>query len=248
MKRTKPTSGKKTPGTTTPTIPEMFDDYMAREDRLFSTNFKKKLVELWKDLLITRPLFWPDPIGGFQPFEEAFNPSRNKFTYSVARRGNETSSAAEWRYLKLLELLRRENDVEMRWLLLARWLQQEGICEPEKFLPRPVLASLVRRFFRSLRISAADTSYWAVITRWTPYFARLKSDLHRLRSEQEDPQTALIKMGYDGAAVGFAIKKGSVPSAIMHWVAKRRNMQVEKLQNAYSRTRKKSRKRAVATP
>src|SRR5262249_22322877 len=39
------------------------------------------------------------------------------------------------RYRDLVELLRKANDNTTRWLILAQWLKQEGICEPAEFLP-----------------------------------------------------------------------------------------------------------------
>ncbi len=230
----------------TASIPELFEACMAKEERLLSSNYKKNLLALYKHILFGPPVFWPDPIAGYPPFEEAYNKSSAPFTFSVARRGNETSSVAEWKYQKLLELLREQKDAELRWLLLARWLKQEIICEPEKFLPKPILDRLIRRFLSSSRISAADLSYWVVITGWKTYFGRLQADLQKVQREQRDPQPALEEMGYDAAAVRFAITKKTIASAIMHWIAERRHLPVETLQNAYSRMRGDSRRRPAS--
>ncbi len=216
---------------------------MAKEERLLSSSFKKSLLALQKDILFGPPMFWPDPIGGHPGFEEVFHNARAPFTFSVARRGDETSSVAEWRYHKLLELLRETKDAELRWLLLARWLKQEKICEPEEFLSTLILDRLTRRYFTSRRISASDLSYWALVTGWKPYFARLQSDLQKARREGRDPQPALEEMGYDSAAIKYTVAKKTMVSAIMHWISERRHLRLETLRNAYSRVRKGNRKR-----
>jgi hypothetical protein len=246
MKHIKPSDDKKIPGTTTPTIPQMFDACMARENWLLSPSHKENVLALYKRILFGQPLFWPDPIAGYSLFEEVFDPLRDPYTFSVARREDETSSVGEGRYLKLLELLRGEKDAELRWLLLARWLKQESICEPEKFLPKPILDRIVRRYFKAKEVSVSDLFYWALITGWKIYFARLLSDLQRVQSEQGDPQAALVSMGYDATAIRSVIVRKSIASAIMHWISERRHLQVETLQNAYSKTRGDNRKRPAS--
>jgi hypothetical protein len=230
----------------TASIQELFEACMAKEEQLLgpgSKNYEKKLLSWLKDLLFGRPVFWPYPIGGFQPFEQAVGKSAAPFYFSVAQTEGDTSSANEWRYSKLLELLRAEKDVEMQWLLLARWLKQEKVCKPEQFLPKSILSSLTKRFSKSQKISATDFSYWAVIKGWKPYFVRLQSDMQKARSERGEPESALREMGYDEAAIKNAITKRTTVSAIMNWIADRKHLELHTLRNAYSRTAGRKRKR-----
>jgi hypothetical protein len=220
-------------------IRELYKEGMARERRLLDSsyaNVKEKWLAYYKDVLFTSPVFWPYTIGGFQPFEKTFHPSHNRFTYSVARSGGEKSSIGKWRYFKLLRLLRREKDAEMRLLLLARWLKQEGVCEPEKFLPKPIIDRLVQRFFRSRRISPTALSYWAVITGWKAYFVRLQAAVRNVRSEDQDRESVLQKQGFTLETINYAIAhKNSVLSAVMHWIGERRHIELATLRNAYSK-------------
>jgi hypothetical protein len=248
MNQTTANPFKKPPAAAPMTVPRLFAVTLQKEYRVLgrdntkgSSNYKKNLRELYCRRLFRTPLFWPDPIAGFPLFENTFHKSRAPFDFSVARRGDEVVSVADWKYHKLLELLHKEKDTELRWLLLARWLKQEKICEPEGFLPKPIFDRLNLLYFRSLAISVADFSYLVVITGWNPYFIRLESDLQKLRSEHGDLQAGLEQLGYDASAVKFAVKKRTTASRIMHWLAARRHVPVEKLQNAYSRAKKDTR-------
>jgi len=236
MKRTTtngPKSFKK--AVITLTIPQLFESCLAKEKGLLSTAYQGNVFALCQRLLFGTPLFWPDPVGGWPRFERKLGKSNMPLTFSVARRGDETVSDTEWRYHKILELLREEKEKDLRWLFLARWLKQEGVCQPEKFLPEEVLKRLVRRYRKSKKMSTSDLSYWAVITGWKPYFVRLQSDLQKLPVGGTDPQTTLEKMGYHPKAIKFAMTKKSTVSAIMYRISEQRHIQLQTLRNAYSR-------------
>src|SRR5579864_2021288 len=145
-------------------VQEMFKDCMAREQRILGSNYKKNVHSVHQNSLFGVPLFWPDPIGGYGPFERQFSRSQMPFTFSVAQYSYDESSTPEWRYSKLLELLRAEKDLDLCWLILARWMKQEKVREPEDFLPKPILDRLLRRYMQSIRASASDLSHWAAVT------------------------------------------------------------------------------------
>jgi uncharacterized protein (UPF0335 family) len=221
-------------------VQQLYESCMARENRLLNASHKKELHEAYKRLLFGTPLFWADRVGRDLPFDKAIGKSSAPFDFSVTRRKGEKSTSPEWRYNQLLKLLREEDDTELRWLLLGRWLKQEKICDPEEFLPKQILEGLIRRYYRAKKFSAADLTYWAAITQWKPYFERLESDLQEVRQKQGDVQAALKRMGYDAGAVNSTIEKRTTASRIMHWFAARRHVQIEKLQNAYSRMKRGS--------
>ena len=219
---------------------------MAKEDRLLGAQRKKDLLDGYKKILFASHLFWEEPVGGDPIFERNFGRARFPFDFCVARRKDEKCSEPEWRYLKLLELLHEEKDRELRWLLIARWLKHENVCEPDLFLPKTILERLALRYLRSWQFSISDMANFAVVRGWQPYFLRLRSDLQQLRRKGESLQEALEKIGYEPAAIKFAITKKKLESVILSWIAGRRNLELHTLRNAYSRTAGRKRKRRAA--
>lgn len=229
-------SGPREESPATQSILEMFKDCMAREERILSSKYKNNVQMLFRHSLFSTPLFWPDPIGGWEPFEKEFSKWRWPFTFSLAQKPEDNASTAEWRYQKLRELLRAEKDKELCWLIVARWMKQEKVREPEEFVPKQMLDRLLRRYMKSKRISPSDLAYWAAVIAWKPYFVRLQSDLRNVSEEQ---QAALEKMGYDPGAIKCATSRRSLESAIIAWISERRHMQSRTFWNAYSRTNRK---------
>lgn len=142
-------------------------------------------------------------------------------------------------YGALLELLRAAQSKEERWELLARWLKQENICEPEDILLFSInhLASK-----RLLGISMRDTTYASVVEVWGPYFIRLMAELKagELTSVRKGQ---LVAQGYTLEAIESAAGKDSPIAAICDWLEGReifrgRNSRVinaETIRNAHSR-------------
>ena len=117
----------------------------------------------------------------------------------------------EWRYSELLKHLQTTEDVESRWIFIARWLKDEGICEPEEFLPRQVLRHALKRV-RSAITSLSPTAihYWRLMSIWMKYF-----ELHdrttwvfsakhfpwALRFELKDVILSVLEFRWEGALV-----------------------------------------------
>jgi hypothetical protein len=207
---------------------------MERQTRIMAPLYAKNLKQLTQELLFGTRLFWPYPIGGWKPFEETFNKADNPLTFSVAQNENDNRSTTEWRYDELLSLLREEADRHRRLLLLARWLKQEGICQPEEFLPRVVLDNLIRRYRKAARFSDANTAHWALVTNWKRYFAALHVDLQEARSTGANPKTFLVERGYYAKAIECALNKRTVQSAALHWTHEQTNISLHTLQNSLS--------------
>jgi hypothetical protein len=222
-------------------IRQMFTEGLAREKRLLSPDFTKQFVASWTDNLFYRPLFWPDvmpeDVNGLSSseFDELFGPAINPYTFSVTRSADDKSFVSEWRYGKLLELLRGQKDRKFRWLIMARWLKQEQVCQPDAFLPKSILQELTRKYFASKRLSPANLVYWSIVTGWKPYFRSLRSELKKARKEHKDPRSTLEAMGYESTAVNCAINKRQLISTIIDWVAKRNHFEAANLANAYSK-------------
>jgi hypothetical protein len=145
---------------------------------------------------------------------------------------------AIWRgskYRDLLELLGKYKEIEARWILVARWLRQEEICEPEDFLPKEMdLKSLTRKVWRGTR--RQDFFHVARVEIWMPYFSGLLGDRDRLKaSGVRRIDEELEKLGYDATAVGIAGQEKSPREAIYSWLSNRKLGTVEALRNAYSR-------------
>lgn len=94
-------------------------------------------------------------------------------------------SRSEWRYRKILTLLKKPQDMEFRWLLIARWLKQERVCEPKQFLPQDVCRILIKRFHAKIPMSATVLLHRALIRNWQTYFVRIREETPK----QEAPFT-----------------------------------------------------------
>ncbi len=204
-----------------------------REKKIEAKDYRQILQLLFQGILFRRPLFESEPLAGYKPFDR-FNQGLYPYTFSIAQGLSIPRSNAGWRYQKLLENLKKLPTYELRWLLIARWLKQEGVCEPEQFLPDNVLRDLVKKFCERGKLSPTDFRGSLIIHAWLPYFVQLqaelsaKKDLRRARDE-------VAKLGYDIEAIGYVYRKRSLIQAICAWVGKRKNLAPRTLRNIYSR-------------
>jgi len=139
------------------------------------------------------------------------------------------------KYRDLLELLGKANDRESRWILVARWLRQEGVCEPEAFLPKEYnVGYLTRKLWKGIR--RRDLVHVNRVEIWLPYFQNLLKDRDSLKAQgvrrilQE-----LVRLGYEQSAVEVAENEKSPLEAIYSWLHARKLGSVEAIRNAYSR-------------
>ena len=126
-------------------------------------------------------------------------------------------------------------DKETRWELIARWLKQENICEPEDILP----FSLNRLASKRLRrLSIKDTAYASVVEIWGPYFMQLMGELENAGELTHLKESRLIAMGYDREVIESTVGKGSPIAAICDWLEGRElfpGKDARTIRNAHSR-------------
>jgi hypothetical protein len=133
-----------------------------------------------------------------------------------------------WRYRALVKFLKKHSSRELRWHLLALWLQEEGICEPKEFVPPEIYKTLTRENRARLIVSIADFQHFHRIEAWKPYFERLLAD----RRAGKD----LKQSGYDEDAIVSAQERRSAVAAVCDWLAsKNRPPDATTLRNAHSR-------------
>jgi hypothetical protein len=224
-------------------VAEHFARCDAQQKRIKSIPYRERVQRILKHLLFLQPLFRTEPLGGYKPFETEMFENRFPFDFSVAPPAHLRSSQLEWRYRKFLELLNKLPEMELRWLLVSRWLQQEKICKPEDFLPTKSLKQLIKRFGKRFPWSPAVLYHKALIDCWRPYFARLLGDFHKAPKTHRGEKEWLMKQGYDCDAIECAIGKKSSVQATSEWVERRTGIKSRTLENDYSKGPKESSRR-----
>jgi len=221
------------------TVPErlppkkLFEACLEEEKTIETTLFRERVDLLLRHVLFLHPLFESSPLAGYKPFEKIAQ-ERYPFNFSIAPPVRLHVSEREWRYRKLLEYLEKQRDTDLRWLLIARWLQQEEISGPEQFLPAGVLRRLVKRFQKHLpTISPTDLLHAARVKLWLPYFERLRADYNA--KKPHNPGLILGGVGYDAEAIEAITRTQSNDWAACKWLGKRKNINPYNLRNAYSR-------------
>jgi hypothetical protein len=180
------------------------------------------------------PLFDRDPSGDNDPSNER-RYHGYPFSFSISGPDSKVSEP-DWRYRQLLRLLKEFDDTELRWLLLARWLSEESICEPDEFLPPAILESLIKRYkAQTAKLSERDCLVWNLISIWHLYFSELQVAARKLPKRLRDHQQALAKLGFDPAAVHWILGTRSLVPAITRWLEERGKGDARSLENAYSR-------------
>ena len=167
---------------------------------------------------------------------------RKPYDFSIIQQEDSAASDDEWRYRQLLHNLKEIRTIESRLLLIARWLKQEGICEPGEIMPQAMLRRALTSFQRKERISNKDWYKWCLVRIWIPYFTRLFEDLSRAPKSNRGPDELLRDMGYEPAAIAASKNKHSLIAAITSWLEtpeKRHN--ARSLENAYSRVNSRRR-------
>lgn len=114
-------------------------------------------------------------------------------------------------YQSLVQLLKEYKTREQRWLLLALWLKEEGICEPWEFLHPEIYKNLTQEKRAKLGISITDIKHYCQVEAYKPYFERLLAD-HRAGNH-------LSEVGYNEEAIKSAEKKRTAASAACEWLA-----------------------------
>lgn len=202
-------------------IPELYRQCLAKQNSTKQDPGKLKLI-FARGFFFGRPLFEPPPTA-----DESS--AINKETDHKIRR--QLWEAGKYRHI--LDLVRTQTKREGRLFLLARWLSQEKVCEPEDIVGIELLRRLAKKTFRIL--SSSDFHHAGRVRKCLRYFEKLLTDF----GTHKGAVSELVKLGYDEAAVGAARRKRSAIPAACEWLAGRRdsvsNVDALTLQNAYSR-------------
>jgi hypothetical protein len=168
---------------------ELFDACKAREEKIDAGSDperRKRIDDLLEHWLFLTPLFGRAPLAGSKFFDQTMQ-RRYPFDFSIAPYEALKGSPSKWRYRKLLQYLRKLQTRDLRQLLVARWLQQEKICEPRQFLGPATRYRLMREFHARVHISANDLKVGGIIHGWLPYFARIKGELESRKGRRRLP-------------------------------------------------------------
>src|SRR5579872_1272962 len=151
-------------------------------------------------------------------------------------------SKSECRYTALVRKLKKLQETDLRWLLISRWLEGEGVSMAEEFLPKEILGRLLKTAKKArLQVSASDLQMARLVRIWLPYFERLLDDRDKLLEKRRGIGGALkelSKMGYLESAVESIYGKHEPVPAVMAWLTRRGEgypANERTLQNAYSR-------------
>jgi hypothetical protein len=202
-------------------IPELYLQCLAAKQNSMKDLGKLKLIFV-KDLLFGQPLFEPPPTVDESSALDQETDLKFRRQFWEA-----------YKYRHILDLVRAERKREARLLLLAHWLSQENVCEPEDIVGIELLQRLAKKTFRCL--SPSDFDHADRVRKWLPYFERLLTDYRAYKGAASE----LAKLGYDKTAVLAARRKRSAIPAACEWLAARRdsvsNVDAPVLQNSYSR-------------
>ncbi len=161
---------------------------------------------------------------------------RKPFDFSIIQQEESGSSEEAWRYRQLLEHLKETNTIESRWLLIARWLKQEGVCEPEGIMPPAMLRRALRSYQRKERISNKDCYKWCLVSIWIPYFERLIRDRRSAPKSNLEPHERLRNQGYEPGAITASMDRESPIAAVTSWFeASDEKLNGRSFETAYSR-------------
>lgn len=217
---------------------DMFKACEVQENRFKAITGKQFLESLDRMRLFEGPVFSEGP--------DSRSRQAHEFGLLIAPpRG----SKPEWRYTELVRKLKKLQENDLRWLLVARLLESEGVCKAEEFLPKEILERLLKRAKKArLRASASDLQMTRLIRIWLPYFERLLDDRDKLLEKRRGVGEALkelSKMGYLESAVDAIIGKREPVPAVINWLTSREEAYPAKeytLLNAYSRVETAKRK------
>lgn len=212
---------------------ELFEECSAHERHAQKSDVIDVLNEFARFYLFDRPLFGEGSVWTNDGYPLLFTIRKPKIV---------KSSQTDWRYAELLRHLKNLDDRELRWVLIARWLNVEGVCEPEHFLPATVFRRMLKKTrVAKIRVSSTAVYQWRLVRIWLPYFENLLADIGRVPKSHRGPGEALVKLGYLEDAVKWSLERRSAIYAATNWLEQRKTTNSSKqlsartLENAYSR-------------
>lgn len=224
---------------------DLFADCTSKQKKLEEISPKNLIQQVLKDYLFEHhPLFVGQFFGRHEHWVKRLA-ERYPYDFSIIRRREAKVSEPEWRYAQIKEYVKKLGEVELRLLLVARWLKQEGVCEPEEFLPKKVLHSLLTNYREKEKISMPrDLLYFRLVRIWLPYFERLLTKLRTVEKTNRGDKATLVMQGFDEMAVDAAFGRKSAVQAAVSWLAFYKGIDARTLENAYSRILSRTRKTA----
>jgi hypothetical protein len=199
-----------TAGEISPT--ELYHQLRRREETLTKENFARMRVVAAKLRFFHFPLF-------ARSGEKPTKASQNR---------TERLGDAE-KYAVMLAWLRKCGTSEDRLFILANWLYQEGICEPEDLLGQQGFQPYVTKALAGL--SLTDFRQAAIVDTWRPYFEKLLVARKKLAGSK----AKLLQMGFDNGAIEATLRKRKPIPAACEWLSVRLAVEPTALVNAYSR-------------
>jgi len=147
-------------------------------------------------------------------------------------------------YSRLVESLKKATGDDL-WFHLALWLKNEGIREPEDWLPANIYSRLTQEPRKRLQgISFTDMWHYELVRCWERYFAALLHE-KRKRSKSVNLKKGLVELGYEPKSVEIIMSKNwrSPVAPACEWLATRDILRPKTenadaatmLRNAYSR-------------
>jgi hypothetical protein len=211
---------------------ELFAICTAQEQRTKKRDVANVLDDFAKFYLFDRPLFG---------VSAEWSNSGYSLLFTIPEPVNKIPDT-DWRYAEFVKHLKALDDHELRWVLVARWLKEENICEPDKFLPPDVLRRALKKVrVMQVRSSPTDVYLWRLVRIWLPYFGNLNEDRRKIPASRRGPGDALVNMGYSKDAVSWSLETHSLIQAITNWLAERsttphsKRVSARTLANSYSK-------------
>jgi hypothetical protein len=198
-------------------ILELYQQCLAKQQNWMKLDLGKLKLIFAKEFLFGRPLFSPLSVA------DKVSVINRRIDLEIR---NQLWEAGKYR--DILQALRAQTKQEGRLFVLAWWLSQEKVCEPEDIIGSEMLRQLAKKLFGCL--STKDFQHADAVRAWIPYFDNLIRDFRAVKDSSK-----LVKQGYDEKAVWVALNKRSPISAACDWLAPRLGVDSPALANAYSR-------------
>jgi hypothetical protein len=215
-------------------IPSMSTQPFPSPSALFTQCVKKE-----KKLLSWDPFTLKNQLLNAVTFKKS---GRSSSDMVATPAGAMSNSSANLSVVQSLKAAKTDDDF---WFLLAIWLKQEAVREPEDFLPTLIYARLTRKVRERLRgISFSDMKYFELVRCWERYFISLLQD-KRQRSGSANLNKELSVLGYVSESVELIMHKNwrSAVELACEWLSVRHIISAKTndpdpastLRNAYSR-------------
>jgi hypothetical protein len=201
-------------------IPELYQKCLNNENDWVELDLEPLKISLYKAYVFGQPEFSPAPNVSECVSTSAGQKERELRITMRLYEGN--------KYREIRELLKNAPDSRTRRFVIAWWLAQEKICDPEEIIGREEVRRQAKKMLSLTEFRHADR-----VRAWIPYFCRLLRDRRTARST-----STLRGQGYENSAIQSADKKRSPAAAACEWLADNRaflNITSAALANAYSR-------------